>query len=354
MNKPIYYYSVMTGNKGDNAIRKSIVDAISKEIDIPFVFFNIKYEELTEKRIINQLNNEASCLMIAGSGLYTNYSTSSGWYFPCSTTLFDKIKVPIILLGLGCNNNIGNDMFEGELKEETKDSIFKINQLSAWSSVRDLRTYKFLHNLGIHHHQLILDPANFLKVNRQPKEKRVAINLSQHSPALGRFDGDPKCREKNIYYFSEACRHLTRKGYKIIFIAHDALEYSLIKDLKKYCPDLEYLNTDNLDTMLEEYSRCEFSIGMKMHSNIMSFASGTPFISVYYDIKSIEYAKLVGCQNFQVCVFDDYLEELISKIDLMIKNIDTQTYKLDAVRTVNKGQFNMGIKQICNIIKTTT
>jgi len=353
MINPIYYYSVMTGNRGDIAIRKSTVDAISSQLDIPFAFFNVKYEELTEERIVNQLNTESSCLMIAGSGLYTNYPMSSGWYFPCKTELFSKIKVPIILVGLGCNNNIGNDMFEGKLKDQAKDSILKINKQSSWSSVRDLRTYKLLYNLGMRHHKLLLDPANFLKVNRQRKEKKVAINLAQHSPALGRFDGDDKCRKKNIYYFSGVYHYLTQKGYKAIFIAHDALEYSLIKDLKTLCPKLEYLNTDNIDTMLEEYSKCEFSIGMKMHSNIMSFASGTPFISVYYDIKSVEYAKLVGCQDFQVCVFDDYLEELKEKIDLMIKNIDTHTYKIDAVRTVNEGQFNMGIKEICNIIKTT-
>ena len=91
--KPIFYYSVMTGNRGDIAIRKSIVDAIEKRINIPFSFFHVKYEELTENRIINQLNTDGSALIIAGSGLYTNYPMSSGWYFPCKTELFNKIYI---------------------------------------------------------------------------------------------------------------------------------------------------------------------------------------------------------------------------------------------------------------------
>ncbi|MFW6130722.1 MAG: hypothetical protein ACOC56_05995, partial [Atribacterota bacterium] len=76
--KTIFYYHVGTGNRGDMAIKKSITEAILENIAVPFAFFNTKYEELTEKRIINQLNTNASMLMIAGSGLYTNYPMSSG------------------------------------------------------------------------------------------------------------------------------------------------------------------------------------------------------------------------------------------------------------------------------------
>jgi len=353
MYKPVYYYSVMTGNRGDMAIRKSITEAISEKIKVPFAYFNLKYEELTKQRIINQLNNEASCLMIAGSGLYTNYPMSSGWYFPCKTELFNKIKVPIVLLGLGCNNNIGVDIFKGELTKETRTSIKKINDLSAYSTVRDGRTYDILSDIGVTGHELILDPGNFLKVNKKPKEKKVAINLAQHSPTLGRFDGDVKCREKNIKYFTEIINFLKNKRYKTVFIAHDTLEYSLIRDLKVHCPELEYLNTDNLDLMLEEYSRCEFSISMKMHSAIMSFASGTPAIQVYYDQKSIEYAKLIGFDNYQVCVFDDYLEPLKNKINIMIDHIEEITDSINNIRTLGEVNFNKGIEKICKIIKTT-
>ena len=65
--KTIFYYSVMTGNRGDMAIRKSIVEPIEENLKVPFAFFNVKYEELTEKRIINQFYTESSALIIAGS-----------------------------------------------------------------------------------------------------------------------------------------------------------------------------------------------------------------------------------------------------------------------------------------------
>lgn len=352
--KTIFYYSVMTGNRGDMAIRKSIVEAIEETLKVPFAFFNVKYEELTESRIINQLNTEGSAMMIAGSGLYTNYPMDSGWYFPCKTELFNKIKVPIMLLGLGCNNNLGKDIFKGELKPKAKKSIKLINKLAKVSTVRDQRTYKLLKNLGITNHKLLLDPANFLKVPQVPKEKRVAFNMAQHSPALGRFDGGEEGqinRSKNISYFTAIGKYLQKKGYKIVFIAHDALEHSIITDLQKELPDMEFVNTDNLNKMLQEYARCEFSIGMKMHSNIMSFASGTPFISVYYDVKSIEYNKLIHWSEFGHSVFDNYYEWLKKKVDALIENGSYYTKQFRKIKKIEQMEFDKLIEDICDIIK---
>ncbi len=348
--KTIFYYSVMTGNRGDMAIRKSIVEAIEENLKVPFAFFNVKYEELTEKRIINQLNPESSALIIAGSGLYTNYPTSSGWYFPCDTKLFNKITVPIMLIGLGCNNNLGKDIFKGDLEPETKKSIKLINGLSVISTVRDQRTYKLLSDLGIKKHQLMLDPGNFLKVAKVPKEKRVAINLAQHSPALGRFDGTPKERNKNIKYFSKIGKYLQSKGYRVVFIAHDALEHSMIMDLQKELPDMEFVNTDDIDAMLNEYARCEFSISMKMHSSIMSFASGTPTIHVYYDQKSIEYLRLIHWSNFGTSVFSDYYNWLKKKVDLMIENHEFYTKQIRKMKKIERPEFDNLVENICNII----
>ena len=243
--KPIYYWHVQTGNRGDFAIRQSIVSAIQKKINISFAFFNVKYDELTKERIINDLNKNASVLMIAGSGLYSNCSTTkSGWYFNCNTDLFSKIKIPIILIGLGCNNNLKNDIFGGELTEKTKQSIKLINDLATVSTVRDQRTYDILKNIGVTNHQLMLDPACFLNGSKNEKEKRVAINIAQHAPLLGRFDGGEegqKNRARNLITFSLISNVLIKQGYSVIFIAHDTLEQSLIIDLKKLVPELEYL-----------------------------------------------------------------------------------------------------------------
>lgn len=350
--KPIFHYCVMTTNRGDIAIRESIKRSIQKYLpEVPFAYFNCKGENLTEDRI-KQFNNEASLLIIGGSGLYTNYSTASGWYFPCQTELFSKLKIPIVLMGIGKNNNLKKDIFKGKLKLKTQKSIKLINELSVISTVRDERTFNMLSSLGIKKHELLLDPANFLNYSIETKkEKRIAINIAQHSPLLGRFDGNNKIRNKNIKYFTKISNYLIEKGYSVIFIAHDALEQSLIIDLKKRVPELEYLNTDDIDSILREYSRCQFSIGVKMHSNIMSFAVGTPFISIYYDKKSIEYLKLLNYSDFGVSIFDNYYNNLKDNVNKLINQWQEYSNYFKRIKQKEFEKYDEVIKKICNIVK---
>lgn len=351
MYKPIMYYHVDTSNRGDWAIKKSIVEAIQKRINIPFAFMSVKNDELTEQRILKQLNTDCSALMIAGSGLYTNYPKSSNWYFPCKTELFEKIKVPIMLIGLGCNQNLKGGILNSELKEETKQSIKLINELAVISTVRDQKTYDILTGIGVTNHRLMLDPANFLDVKQKPKEKRVAIQIAQHAPILGRFDGTTELRCRNIETFAKLAEHLISMKYEVIFIAHDALEHSLIVDLQRLVPEIKALNTDNLDIMLEEYARCEFTISVKMHSAIMSFASGTPAIQVYYDQKSIEYLKMIGLPELGISIFDNYYFDLREKIQLMIRKHGGYTKKIKHLKNKEQIKFDKLMYNICNIIK---
>lgn len=354
--KPIFYFSVKTGNRGDDAIRESITSAIAKRINVPFSYFNIKYDELTEQRI-EQLNNDGSVLFIAGSGLYSNTNTPSGWYFNCKPELFNKIKVPIFLIGLGCNNNLKQDIFGGELSDKAKKSIKLINDLASISTVRDQRTYDILKEIGVINHQLMLDPACFLEVPKVKKEKRVAINIAQHAPLLGRFDGGEEGqanRTKNLKLFAEISNWLIKKGYSIVFIAHDSLETNLIIDLKKLVPQLEWLNTDNIALICKEYSRCTMSIGLKMHSNILSFASETPFISLYYDLKSIEFLKMIGWERFGQSIFDTDIEWIKKQIKFIEHNPKYFSIYLKEQKEYYQPKFDNLIHQTCNLINTTT
>jgi len=343
MLKPIWHFCVMTGNRGDKAIRGSIARSIHKYIDVPIAYFNVKFEELTEQRI-EQLNNEASMLIIGGSGLYTNYNKSSGWYFPCKTELFKKIRVPIVLIGIGCNNNIEDDLYSG-LKPEVKKSIKLINDQAVLSSVRDKRTYDMLSSLGITKQELIPDPALFLKYPTSTKQKRVAINISQHIPLLGRYDGRQDIRKKNMYYFSGVIDYLQKKGYTVVFIAHDAMEQTIINELSEKFQGLEYINVDCIDDMLVEYSKCEFSIGLRMHSNILSLAAGTPFISVYYDQKSVEFMQLFTYSS-GVSVTSYYYNKLIVLVDRMIENHEVIRESLMAQKEQYRLLYNDFIRRL--------
>ena len=347
--KPVFYYSVLSDNVGDRAIRKCIVEAIRERIDVPITFLNTQFPELTEERIVKQLNIEASALMIAGGGLYCNIQKSSGWYFPCSPDLFDKIKIPIILFGIGYNSNLKGNLFQEGFNDFTANSITKINKYAKISTVRDKRTYDILKQFGIKNHELMLDPACFLKYKPQTGGRRVAIQIAQHNPILGRYDGVPIYRNQNINNFAVICRILEQYGFEPIYIAFDPLEQSAIADLKELYPKLIYLNTHNIDRILEEYSRCAFSIGMKMHSNILSFATNTPFISIYYDKKSPEFLKMINWK-YGISCYDNYLTTIATYIDDMYHNHPKYRQLLKQIKENEKPLFVDAINRVCQII----
>jgi len=351
MYKPIFYYSIRSNNVGENAIRESIVANIKQQIDVPVVFFDIKRDELTEERIIKQVNSDASMLMIAGGGLYVNQNSKSGFYFPCNPDFFLKIKVPIVLFGIGFNRNLQGDLFKDALKEKAKGSIQTINGLACISTVRDQNTYDILKSLHINHHKLILDPACFLSTPNLRKERRVAIQIAQHSPILGRYDGNNYFRQKNIENYARICEYLKSKRFEVIYTAFDPLEQSIALELKKLFPDLEVLNTDNIQEILQEYARCSFTIGMKMHSNILSFATGTPFISIYYDVKSQEFLKLLDYSNFGCNCFENYEDKVKGLIDELIEQNQDYSKKFVQIKEENQPIFKNEINNICEIVK---
>jgi len=352
--KPLAYFRVDTSNRGDWAIQKSITEAIKKRIDIPFALFSLKNDELTEERIKNQINTNCSGLMIAGSGVYSNYPMSSGFYFRCKPELFKEIKVPIFLVGLGNNQNLKGNILSGELKEETKKSIKLINDLAVISTVRDQNTYDLLKSIGINKHELHLDPANFLDVPQVPKKKQVAIQIAQHAPILGRFDGGEegqKNRALNVFNFARISSYLINQGFEVVFICHDALENSLIVDLKKLEPRIKGLNTDDLDLMLKTYAESSFTIAMKMHSAIMSFASGTPFINVYYDKKSTQYLKMINAENWGINVFNYDLRSLFDKVEDMKENYEDYTKVIKIIKKSGQKKFDDLMDRICEKLK---
>lgn len=287
MNKPIWYFSVMSSNRGDQAIRASIVDMIQTRINVPLAFFSCKYDLLDDKRI-RQLNREASMLLIAGSGLYTNYPSESGWYFRCKTEDLQKITVPIVLFGVGSNNHLEKDRF-GVLQAETLQSIKMINAQAVLTGVRDYRTLEILKSVGVDA-CLTPDPAMFLAPNSGNllSEPTVGVSIAQHCSMLRHH------RPLLLKLFAKVCGWLENSEFKTVFVAHDCLEHNLYADLKNKYPALSCYNKDNPRGMMKLYGQLKFSVGVRCHSNIMSFGAGIPFISLMYDRKHIEFLKLIG------------------------------------------------------------
>ena len=332
IRKPIWHYHVMGSNRGDMGLNQSIHDLIHRFIDVPIANFSVQYQTLTAAKI-NQMNNEASMLLIGGSGLYSNYRNSpSEWYFPCETELFKKIKVPIVLYAVGSNKHLKYDTL-GELSLKAIKSIKEINRLASLSSVRDMRTFKILQDAGVLEHHLIADPACFLEPlppkNLLPK-KLVAINFIDYSPMLKHYSPDL------VYLACHLCKSLKSRGYSVIFVAHDCLEHSFYLKIKENFPELLYYNEDNPKEMVYIYSKADFSIGVRCHSNIFSFAGNTPMISLIYDVKQSEFMRSIEMEDYALRI-DKGIN--IKDILLRVDNIERNGRKLRKKLGETRNQF---------------
>jgi len=335
LKKPIWYFSVMGSNRGDKAIREAVKTQLSKRVDAPIAFFSCKTDLLDMNRI-NQLNEEGSMLLIAGSGLYSNYDLESGFYFRCNPDNFKHIKVPIVLLSIGMNNHLEMDRF-GPLQPDTLKNIKELNQLASHTSTRDHRTLRMLYDLGIEKAAFVPDPAMFCPKTAfpfQPKNTRlVGLSIAQHATMLKHR------RQKIIELFIGVCHALDARGYTPIFISHDALEHNIYEDLKAQYPALLYYSNDSPREMMSLYEKCEFTIGVRCHSNIMSFGSCTPFICLAYDQKQVEFCKIAGVipillsnnpELDQILYYVDRLQEdfILTKRDMSRRWLDL--YKIFA------------------------
>jgi len=306
----------MNSNRGDQAIRAGVTAQLKARIETPIAYFSCRNDLLTPK-LIKQLNEEASIILIAGSGLYSNYDLESGFYFRCNPKNLNMIEIPIAFYSIGMNNHLEMDRF-GPLKNETLESIREFNNLASYSSARDFRTLNMLHKIGIKKAKFTPDPAMFCPLKPwliNENDKIVGLSIAQHADMLKHY------RPKLIEIFGEICRHLKKDGYKTIFIAHDALEHNIYEDLIREFPELIYYNRDGVEEMMSLYSMLDFTVGVRCHSNIMSFGAGTPFVCLAYDHKQIEFCKVVNMSPYLIKINKDIVvEQVIDKIEYLQDN----------------------------------
>jgi polysaccharide pyruvyl transferase WcaK-like protein len=105
--------------------------------------------------------------------------------------------------------------------------------------------------------------------------------------------------------------------------------------------------------MLDAYSKCSFSITMKMHSTILSFACGTPSIHLYYDQKSIEFMNIVPYGIKGNSIFETNYRWCKKAIDDMILNNEEYSSFLKDIKQEEQKEFDSLMDNLCNILKTT-
>jgi polysaccharide pyruvyl transferase WcaK-like protein len=283
--KIITHVSAFTyGNAGDTILPISLRDLwhVGNE-DISWQSQPV-YPIVTQN-IVDKINNSKG-LIIGGGGLFlkdTNANNLSGWQWPCSQEMLERINVPIILFAVGYNRFRGQDEFEPIFTDSIQAFAKKAEYIG-------LRNYGSINAIKYYlpeslHYKLRFQPCmtTFLSklypdlCDYSFKENFVAINAAFDRSNL-RFGG-------KIGGVLDAMARTAKeivKHYPIKFYSHMPSDEAFIPFLQAHNVKFELVKLNNVhpSEIVKAYAKPKLVLGMRGHAQMIPFGCKTPVISI--------------------------------------------------------------------------
>jgi polysaccharide pyruvyl transferase WcaK-like protein len=235
------------------------------------------------RRLIKTIN-QSDMMVIGGGGVYMDH------LLPFNTALLEKVKVPIVVWGVGYNHNFGEKAFDAhQLK-----SIICLGKLARLQSVRDAHTFDFLtgHNVQS---TLIGDPAVFLQsanipVAQKTKQRiNIAINIAAHGWKL-QSTYQTKLIDSYVYTMHQLQQ--TSPSVAFHYFVHHPGELDVIDELVAQGVVFESIINSDARQTKAMYGAMDLTISMMLHSTILAFGEGVPAVCVGYDNKNKSFMEL--------------------------------------------------------------
>lgn len=341
-SKTIWHLGGYNRNYGDFVLLESIRENLEKQSDIPLNFVNIDCQSthfFTE--LIDELNEKADMLLIGGGGFIMNRhedNSLSGWQWSIKNEDIAKIKVPIVVYGIGYNKfNYDNRGFN----EQMNQSLILTQNSAKLFSVRNTGTKEELIARGLNENNIEVIPdsgmfispcpinADFLNSGRM----LIGLNFVSDRPQYTYPDNYDNTKRIVMENLINACRHFIEK-YNALIIN---LDHIPVLDEEVNIEFKNKLGNDNYLVLSEEipeiyppslvnshflayiYKKMNVVIGMRGHSNIISFGMGTPFVSMGSHNKNRFFAKEIGEEKHLIDL-RDYKNN--AKCDIIIKQVE--------------------------------
>ena len=355
-SKTIWHLGGYNRNYGVFVLLESIRENLQKQSDVPLNFVNVDCQSTHFfEELIDELNEQADMLLIGGGGFIMNRhedNSLSGWQWSIKNEDIKKIKVPIIVYGIGYNKFNYDDR---GFKPQMNESLSLTEKYAKLFSVRNNGTKEELISRGINTEKILVIPdsgmfinprkinAEFLKSGRM----LIGVNFVSDRPHYT-YPGDfNKTRDEIMNNLINACKFFIKNNNALIInIDHiPVLDEETNKLFKKELGEENYLvlseqlpqiyppSLVNSHFLAYIYKCMDVVIGMRGHSNIISFGMGTPLISMgshnknrffMQDVDEEEY--LIDLKNYKNTASCDIIVEKVQKL-LRDKDYKTRTTK---------------------------
>lgn len=341
-SKTIWHVGGYNRNYGDFVLLESIRENLEKQSDIPLNFVNVDCQSTHFfPELIDELNETADMLLIGGGGFIMNRhedNSLSGWQWSIKNEDIAKINVPIVVYGIGYNKfNYDNRGF----KKQMNQSLIITQKSAKLFSVRNNGTKEELITRGLNENdiEVIPDPGMFISprfINvKFLNSGRMLIGLNFVSDRPQYTYPDDYNNTKNIIMENliNSCKYFVEK-YNALIINIDHIpvldEEVNIKFknelgpnnylvLSEEIPEIYPPSLINSHFFAYIYTKMNVVIGMRGHSNIISFGMGTPFISMGSHNKNRFFTKEIGEEKYLIDLRD---YKNTAKCDIIIKQVE--------------------------------
>ena len=376
-SKIIWHVGGYNRNYGDFVLLESIRENLERHSNIPLSFVNVDCQSTHFfDELIDQLNKKADMLLIGGGGFIMHRhedNSLSGWQFSVKNDNIEKIKVPIVVYGIGYNKfNYDNRGFNDNMNKSLK----LIQEKSNLFSVRNIGTKNELIKRGLNENDIEVIPdsgmfitpfkidSKLLRTNRM----LVGLNLVSDRP---NYTFPPDYNEKQMIFYKElieVCKYLIKnKNALIINLDHIpslddevnkifklALGEDNYKVLSQEVPQIYPPSLVNSHYLAYFYKKMDLVLGMRGHSNIISFGMGTPFISIGSHNKNRFFLNEIGESEYLIDIrdFNNNIkcDIIIEKIEKLLADKDYK-YRTDTKRKELYSNFCKFNSKIIDILK---
>lgn len=216
--------------------------------------------------------------------------------------LFEKVNIPIVVLGVGAQGPVSGEIRSAELDEVVTRFVRAVLERGPSMGVRGELTAQYLANLGFgaEHVDVIGCPSLFMrgpdldivrKVDSLSWYSRISLNVSPYRPLIGPISLDHAQRYPNLMYAAQDQRTLGLMLTGVFRAPYDppegtptSLDHPLIRDNRvRFCLDPS--------TWMDYLATFDFSFGTRVHGTIASLLAGTPALLLAHDSRTLELAN---------------------------------------------------------------
>ncbi len=346
-------------NTGDIALFESIRTQFKHYFgSIDFKLLNL--HSLVTLEVVESIN-KSDALIIGGGGLFlkdTNKNEVSGWQWPCSIEMLEKIKVPIIIYAVGYNRFRDQEDFEPFFS----DNINALFNKSAFIGLRNTGSIVSV--------EKYIKPENFRKIVYQPcsttllkdyyqqldkeREKKprktIAFNIAFDRHYL-RY-GSANSENKKLNAICNVIKKLL-KSYHVVFFSHVTEDYHFNIWLKANNLNIEHINLvgKSVEETIRLYNTFDLIAGTRGHSQMIPFGLNIPILSIISHNKLQYFLEDNELENLGVDITDANLEKtLFEKIVSTLEHTPDLKSKQNNIRNITENNLKV-IKSIIDEYK---